>query len=288
MKTTVFALLFGFFCFACEARSADVAGGEGLGSGEHFPYDLKIWKGKEQLVTRLAKKSEVYEFVRVSKEEFQVRQSGDAGEIFFRFNTEFLDGGVILANGRLVDLLKTQETVSALMYGDQGYFLIEATKNAPELKRGQIYIIPKPIRVHHWNRTFLARSTDYYQDLMEVRYPLSEKIASASLLESRKIEFVYRDQNGKKGVADVFHFKGDTLFKNGKELRKAVVFEFIGNEKSWLSGLESALHDKDSRAKHQKYYDKDELLLAFSNASSTEIHKKLVTLVEELYGQTKK
>lgn len=288
MKIPIFILLVTVFCIKYAACADDNTRAGGLGSGVHFPYELKRWHGKEQLVTKLEKAGEVYEFVRVSKEEFHVRQSGSAAEVFFKFNTEFPDGGVILSQGKLVDLLKKQETVSALMYGDNGYFLIEASLKTPVPKKGQIYIIPKPIRVNNWKRNFVAVSTDYYLDLEEVRYPLSTKIASARLLEPRKIEFVYRDKNGKEGATDIFFYKEDTLFKNGKELRKALTMDGSSNETYWLESMERALHDKDERAEYLKYYAKDELISAFSNASSPEIHKKLVKLVDQVYALPKK
>ncbi len=289
MKISISTLLVAFLCIKYAACADDNIHNGGLGTGQHFPYELTRWHGKEQLVTKLEKAGEVYEFVRVSKEEFQVRQAGAAGELFFRFNTEFTEGGVILANGKLVDMFKTQDTATALMYGEQGYFLIEASKKTPELKKGQIYILPKQIRVENWHRTFLARSRDYYQGIDSVRYPLSDKIVSVRLLDPRKIEFVYKDPSNKEGVADVFFYKGDTLIKNEKELvKRALVTDCISKDETWISELERALHDKDERAEYLKYYAKDELISAFSNASSPEIQKKLIELVEQVYASPKK
>lgn len=288
IKIPILTLLVTFLCCTFALHAGDIIREGGLGSGKHFPYELTRWQGKEQLITKLTKGGEVYEFVRVSKEEFHVRQAGADAEVFFKFNTEFQDGGVILSEGKLVDLLKTQENVTALMYGEQGYFLIEAAKKAPEPKKGQIYIISKPIRVQNWHRTFVAVSTDYYLDLDEVRYPLSTKIASARLLEPRKMEFVYRDKNGNEGNTDIFFYREDTLFKNGKELRKALVLNGISDETYWLKSMERALNDKDERAEYLKYYTKDELISAFSNASSPEIHKKLIELLDQVYTPPKK
>ena len=289
MKIPIFTLLVTVLCFEYAACADDHTSVGGLGSGEHFPYELTRWHGKEQLVTKLEKAGAVYEFVRVSKEEFQIRQAGDTPDVFFKFNTELNDGGVILMNGKLVDLLKTQDKVAALMYGDSGYFLIEASQEIPELKKGQIYIISKPIRAQNWHRTFMARSRDYYHGADEVRYPLSDKVASAKLLDSRKIEFIYKDLHGKAGNADVCFYKDATLFKNNKEVvKEAIVTDYISDDKSWLSGLERMLQDKDVRAIRTKYYDKHELISAFSNASSPEIHKKLIELVEQVYASPKK
>lgn len=288
MITTIFKFLFASMFFTSlmsAAQNGTVAGA--LGEGEHATYDLNVWKGKEQLITKLTKGGELFEFVRVSKEEFQIRQAGEEGEIFFKFSTEFDDRGVILEQGKMVDILRSQDTVTALFYGNSGYFLIEASNKPPELKKSQVRLIPKPVRVHNWTRTFRVWATDYYADT-DIGDEISHKVTSAKLADFRKIEFIHRDRNGKATPADIFTFQGETLYKNGKEHRKVPVNNFITEEGELLSNFERALHDVNIRAKFLKYFDKAELISVFSNASTPQIQERLMELVEKVYEQPKK
>lgn len=276
---TVFALL-----IFVQAASADEVISGGLGSGEHRPYKIDEWSGSEQLITRLKKPSDVYEFVRVSRDAFEIRLGSGKSEVLFRFNRLFNDGGSIWNEAKLIDIFRDKDHVSALMYGERGYYLVAASAKSPLLEKGEFYAQPKLLQVENWYLVSSVHSRDYYGD-REVRYPLSSKIGSVKLLGPNVIEFTYRQADGKDLAPDVFSFKGNQLLKNGREDGEVVIWRLKTDEEELIRYLKMIESDEDLRKMLlNTFTTKEDFLSYVSNYRVKKNYDEIKERVEKAFG----
>jgi hypothetical protein len=258
----------------------------GRGKGVHHTYRMEEWDGHAQAITRLDKADASYEFIRITKNCFQIQKAGPAPEVLFSFDSSFKDGGVIENDGMLVDVIEDENEVSALMYGTRGYYMATAAKAPPVLAQGFFYYVPKPLRVKNWHLLSSVRSRDYYESIKDVRYPLSEKIAEARLLKPGTIEFTFRDRDGVVHKPDVFSLNGRMLLKNGVEVRGSMVRTYVFSEQEFLDSLEDK-RLSDAVIKElflQTFGDKKEFMSAISNFKNKDVHSKLEKRFDSVFS----
>lgn len=188
------------------------------GSGEHFVDSIEIWGGEEETISRVTRKDLTYEFKRISKEEFQIRDASNK-EVIFRFHKNFSVGKNFLSNTKLVDIYRNADGISALLYSEAGYCLVSASKNPPSLEKGRFLLQPLMIKVDGWHYVFSIPIRDYYQE-RDIGQPAHSKIKEVKLTGLEAIEFTYQSPKGGPAETDTFITKsGEFIEKDGRIIR---------------------------------------------------------------------
>lgn len=230
-----------YFIIGTTLVSAQLVPARPYGDGQQYSYNAEAWDGKEAIVTKLVRHGVTYVYVRCLQKTFEIRTLDPKPEVLFRLD---LNENRLLHNydTKLVDIYRDGASVSALLYGHPGYYLVTSSKNKPRLKKGQFLFFPKGNRVDKWNMVSDVAWLDFYAEDGWVNEP-DIKVGSIRLVGLSKIECTYvpRDRRNvsQSDPLDVFSIEGDKLLRNGTVIR-AVNASKIADEKEYLKDLEKA------------------------------------------------
>ncbi|MCB1122891.1 MAG: hypothetical protein KJT03_15155, partial [Verrucomicrobiae bacterium] len=178
MKTFTLFSVMCFFSMTSSHGEGEVKLSGAYGGGLHRYYDLTQWDGKEQVVSRLKKGDHVILFVRVSKEDFEVKDGEDGTQIFFRFNSRLDSMSPGLQSAFLVDFIRKNDEAAILMLGSRGYFYMRSSAVAPKVIPPKHFFPNKKLIPTEWFPRFIMPARDYYPEVPGI---VSEKVIEAKL-----------------------------------------------------------------------------------------------------------
>lgn len=196
---------------------ADTSKNGYYGTGEHYIDNVDQWSGKEEVITRLAKKEATYEFMRINEDEFLIRDQ-TSKEVFFKFHRIYGRGRAFVRSTKLVDVYRDNDQITALLFCDHGYFLISTAKKQLPLEKGRFPLISKVEKAEGWNVRFYVPTLDYYED-RDIGASLKSKIAAVKLTGLEAIQFTYKSPKGDATETDTFTFANCKLVSKGARLQ---------------------------------------------------------------------
>lgn len=257
-----------------------------FGTGEQFTFDFDRWEGKEVVITRLIKENEVFIFARTTKDRFEIRSrareraaKNPNGEVLFGFDRTC---GVDLFRGKLADVFREGDRVTALLYGPQGYTVHFATKKKPVLERGKFLLVPKAMKTPEWYWIGCIYNHAYYS-FDELDGGIDAKIASAKLVGLEKIEFRLKDRDGNSKAPDVFSFSDNKVIRNGVDDGRILRAGVIDEEKI-LEDLSKESDNEIRNAILQLADHKEEFLkIIFENHRNKATYEAIKTRVDQAF-----
>lgn len=186
------------------------------GAGEHLVDNIETWSGSEEVISRVKNGDITYEFIRISEQEFQIKDTSSK-ELFFRFNKNFGIGESFLSNTKLVDIYREKDKISALLFCEAGYYLISASKSIPPLEKGRYLANPAVTKVDGWHFAFCVSNQDYYWNRDIGESSVQSKIKAVKLTGIETIQFTYQSPKGGPTETDTFITKsGKFIEENGR------------------------------------------------------------------------
>ncbi len=198
-----------------------------LGLGEHLQNPE--WNGKELILSKLHKGEDLITLVRVSLSDYVVR-SEKSSEVFFKMTNkiDFFSPG--LPNSFLVDFRRNSEYVTALMYGDRGYYCVKASIRPMVVDPPNHWLPIKMLETKKWYLTEAIKITDPYPDSIGAE----SGIIATRLNDTGQIEFQLTQDDQKPNIVDVISFgterkkteqgKWIQLLKNGEKWQDSPVW----------------------------------------------------------------
>lgn len=275
------------FC-ACQAFASDEnVSPRPYGAGNQYPHEYESWDGAEKIVTKIEKGDVTYLLSRTSKDIFEIKTQAVKAELFFRLDLNVINQPLLSPyDVKLVDVYRDNNSISALLFGNTGYYLVNSSLKKLASKKGEFLFFSKIVKIEKWNIQYDVAWLDFYQDDHMLNCADS-KISSIKLTGLNKIECIYKRRKDKTSAPDLFLIEGDKLIKNGVAVWP-VYRSMPIDEVRYLKDLDSA-SDENVRTIVVKYAEnKDNFLkIILENSRDPKNYEAIKARVDKAFENWK-